>query len=114
MRLAERGYNQAALLAARVARGLGARFAPRFLSRTVDTRAQAGLDRSVRRSNVASAFSVRPGLTDPVRTRRVLLVDDVMTTGATLEACRQALVTAGSTCAGAAVLARTPATDHLP
>jgi len=93
-RLVERGYNQSALLAAPVAKDLSARFLPRCLSRPRDTEPQAGLDRSARLENLAGAFEVRrPG---DVRGARILLVDDVRTTGATLHAAGTALLEAGA------------------
>ena len=91
-RLAERGFNQSALLARRVARHLGAPFAPRALARTRETPQQATLDRAARIVNVAGAFEVRGARASAlVRGALVLLVDDVMTTGATLDACERAL-----------------------
>jgi ComF family protein len=103
-RLAERGYNQSSLLARRVARHLGAPFAPLALARARDTPKQATLDREARLANVAGAFRVR----EPTRVygRAVLLVDDVSTTGATLAACAQALQAAGASAVATAVLAR--------
>jgi ComF family protein len=103
-RLAERGYNQSSLLARRVARHLGAPFAPLALARGRDTPKQATLDRAARLANVAGAFRVRqPGR---VRGGLVCLVDDVRTTGATLEACSTALREAGARAVTKAVLAR--------
>jgi ComF family protein len=103
-RLAARGFNQAALLAAPVARDLAARFAPRALVRTRDTAAQASLDRPAREANVASAFVLRRGAS--VRGARVLIVDDVRTTGATLRACAAALEAGGAREVRTLVLAR--------
>jgi len=104
-RLVQRGYNQAALLARPVARALGARFEPRALARLRDTAQQANLDRAARSENVARAFAVPTPAR--VRGRRVLLVDDVSTTGATLRACASALEEAGAGEVVAAVVART-------
>ena len=103
-RLALRGYNHAALLAAPVARALGARFAPTALLRLRDTPAQATLRRSERLENVEGAFVARPG-GRPVAGERVLLVDDVKTTGATLAACALALREAGAAEVATLVLA---------
>lgn len=92
-RLAERGYNQSALLARAVAEQLDVPFAPRALERRRETAQQARLGRADRLANMAEAFDVRDALA--VQSRNVLLVDDVLTTGATLLACRQALIAAG-------------------
>lgn len=104
-RLAERGFNPAALLARGVAGRFGLRFAPALLQRTTCTARQSDLSRAERRHNVRGAFQV-------ARSRvpaRVVLVDDVVTTGATLDACRKALQAAGVAEVGAVALARAPA-----
>lgn len=93
-RLVERGFDQAALLAAPIARRLGIAHAPRGLLRTRPTPPQASLDRAARSANVADAF--RCSSPDALAGRRVLLVDDVRTTGATLSACAEALRAAGA------------------
>ena len=102
-RLAHRGFNHAALLAAPVSRFLGARFAPNALLRLRDTPAQASLGRAARLGNVEGAFFAHPRW--PGRGQRVLLVDDVRTTGATLDACARALRDAGAAEVGTLVLA---------
>jgi ComF family protein len=93
-RLAERGYNQAALLARSVADQLHAPFAPRALERQRQTAQQARLGREERLANMAEAFDVRDKRL--VEAKSVIVVDDVLTTGATLLACRQALIRAGA------------------
>lgn len=90
-RLAERGYNQAALLARELRRGTQAMLLPRLLARESATSRQARLRREEREKNVRSAFTVR-GKQHP---RRVFLVDDVVTTGATARACVAALADRG-------------------
>jgi ComF family protein len=102
-RLAERGFNQAALLAAPVARELGVPLAARALVRTRDTPQQATLDRKSRLRNVRRAFAARDART--VAGKRILLVDDVRTTGATLLACEHALRAAGASDVRSLVLA---------
>lgn len=104
-RLAARGYNQAALLGAAVAGELAVPLVARALSRTRATPPQARLDRAARLGNVAGAFRVR--MPARVRGRRVLLIDDVSTTGATLAACAAALREAGAAEVTALVVART-------
>ncbi len=105
-RLAERGFNQSALLARRVAKHLGAPLSPRALTRTRETRQQTTLDRAARARNVEGAFEVRPSAL--VEGRVILLVDDVMTTGATLDASEKALASAGATRIDRVVLAAAP------
>jgi len=103
-RLAERGYNQAALLAGPIARALGVRTRAGALVRVRDTPQQVAMDRESRLSNVDGAFAVRER--SKVTGKRVLLVDDVRTTGATLDGCARALHEVGVQRAFALVLAR--------
>jgi ComF family protein len=92
-RLRQRGFNPAALLARALARAHGVPVAPRALERVRDTPSQTGLDRRSRARNVVGAFRVRPGARIPAR---VWLVDDVVTTGATLRAAARPLRRAGA------------------
>jgi ComF family protein len=103
-RVAERGFNQSALLACRVARHLDAPFWPSALERTLATPPQTTLRRQARLSNVSVAFAVREP--EHVGGRDVLLVDDVWTTGATLESCARTLLEAGAARVSRAVVAR--------
>lgn len=91
-RLVERGFNQAALLARALAKSTGSVYAPRVLERLRATEQQARLGRAERRENALGAFVVRK----PVAPGRVVLVDDVVTTGATARACLDALRASGS------------------
>ncbi len=100
-RLRERGFNQALELARPLARGRGVPLRPDLLQRVRATPAQTTLDGAARRRNLREAF-VAPG---PVPVR-VLLVDDVMTTGTTLAACADALKRAGAQWVGCWVAAR--------
>lgn len=92
-RLAERGYNQSELLAAELGRRLGIPVAG-CLERRRETRAQAGLGKTRREANVRGAFAAAAN--HSVQGLRIGIVDDVCTTGATLEECAQALKDAGS------------------
>jgi ComF family protein len=113
-RLAERGYNQSLLLARCLRPSLAC--AP-LLLRLRDTPPQRGLPRAERLHNLQGSMVVDPGRASLVRGRHVLLVDDVMTSGASLQAASLALLEAGAARVSAAVLARTAptATDgYLP
>ncbi len=99
----ERGFNQSELLAGAVARRYGLQPA-NVLRRKRSTSAQAGLSNAKRRVNVAGAFLVRRK--PEVESRKVLLIDDVMTTGATLAACAAALKRAGARSVSVLTLAR--------
>jgi ComF family protein len=103
----ERGYNQAYLLGREFGRQVGLPPLSGALVRARRTRPQVGLEAGERRANVGGAFSYRPPQHgDGVRGLRVLLVDDVCTTGATLEACSVALKAAGAASVWGFTLAR--------
>jgi len=87
----ERGYNQAGLLAEQLGRATGLAVAP-ILVRGRETSRQHGLDRAARLRNLIAAF----GLAGPVPPPTVILVDDILTTSATMEACASVLRAGGS------------------
>lgn len=103
-RLAERGFNQALQLAKQLAPG---KTEGRLLLRLRETAAQAALDRGERSANVKGAFGVEPLRHEELRGKRALLVDDVMTSGASLHAAAEAVRAAGASRVSALVLART-------
>lgn len=102
-RVRRRGYNQALLLAREMARRVDLPLHEKALIRHRDTPSQVGLSRSERRQNVHDAFTCT---TTDVAGGHILLVDDVLTTGATLEACAAALLGAGAATVWAITLAR--------
>jgi ComF family protein len=105
-RLFTRRYNQAALLGRMVARNADAVLAPDLLRRARWTGSQAGLKAKERRRNVRQAFEVPPRWQAKLQGRTVLLVDDVLTTGATVDACTRALIQAGAAHVDVLTLAR--------
>ena len=105
MRLLGRRYNQAAEIARPLARSAGVVYLPDALRRTRQG-TQAGKSASGRKRGVQGAFSVPAARRTVVEGRRILLVDDVMTTGATAESCARALLKAGARAVDVAVVAR--------
>lgn len=106
-RLIRRRYNQSALLAEGLARLMHKPVLRGALGRTRHTRQQAGLTREERLTNVEGAFAVPLRHAGKVQGKRLLLVDDVLTTGATLNACTEALLAAGAAEVRVLTLART-------
>ncbi|MBA2469210.1 MAG: ComF family protein [Chloroflexia bacterium] len=92
-RLRKRGYNQSGLLAAEIGRQLQVPVMP-VLVRTRDTVSQVTLSREDRQTNLSGAFGLDPGWA-PAPGTRFLMIDDVRTTGATLNACAKELVRTG-------------------
>jgi ComF family protein len=105
-RLFARRYNQAALLALALARETGLPAVPDLLVRRRRTRSQGRLSAAARERNVTGAFALHPRRSDRVAGRRVLLVDDVLTTGATVEACARLLRREGAAAVEVLTLAR--------
>jgi ComF family protein len=109
LRHAERGFNQSAEIGSRAARGLGCRYLADAVRRVRATRPQVGLHPEERRTNLAGAFQA----TAEVRGRRVAIVDDVLTTGATAGAVAAALLEAGAYSVDVWCIARAPAPERL-
>ena len=105
-RLLRRRYNQAAEIARPLSRLTGVPYLPHALVRHRATESQAGKSGSGRRRTVAAAFQVPAARAGRVAGKRVLLIDDVLTTGATLEGCARALKAAGAARVDVAVVAR--------
>lgn len=105
-RLAERGYNQALEIARPLARQLGIPLAPRLLLRVRETAAQSLVPASARQHNLAAAFAVSDAAL--VRGRHIGMVDDVMTSGSTLEEIAATLQRYGASRISNLVFARTP------
>ncbi|KWT66179.1 Competence F-like protein [Hyphomicrobium sulfonivorans] len=95
-RLLGRRFNQSAVLAQEIARNTGLRYLPAALLRSRKTQPQVGLTRVQRRDNVAGAFAVSASARGKLEGARIVLVDDVITTGATVRACARALKSAGA------------------
>lgn len=91
-----RRFNQAALLADKISRSVAADYRPDILTRQRPTRSQVGLSADARRDNVKGAFTCAKDRAGDLYGRRLVLVDDVLTTGATAEACARALKSAGA------------------
>jgi ComF family protein len=106
IRLFTRRYNQSAEIARVLARRMRRTYAPELLRRRRATGSQGGKSGRGRRLNVQGAFEVVPVQAARLAGKRVLLIDDVLTTGATAEACAKALLKAGAAAVDVAVVAR--------
>ncbi len=95
-RLLSRRFNQSALIAGEIARASGIALDQRILERVKQTAQQVGMTRDQRRLNMSGAFKVAAGRGAEIEDKRVVLVDDVITTGATINACARALKRAGA------------------
>lgn len=112
-RLLHRRYNQAAEIARPLAAMTATPYLPDALVRRRDTATQAGKSGSGRKRNVAAAFEVPASRRKQVDGLRILLIDDVLTTGATAEGCARALKAAGAARVDLAVVARVQAAAGL-
>ncbi len=105
-RLLRRRYNQSALIGKAVAKSAGVEFCPDALVRTRATETQGHLNANERKKNVRSAFEAHPKRLSVIAGKRVVLVDDVYTTGATVSECAKALAKAGAADVSVLTLAR--------
>lgn len=113
-RLMSRRFNQAAEIARPLAASSGLAFLPDALVRQTHTTSQGGKSLRGRRLNVKKAFAVTEAGRRQIRGRRILLIDDVLTTGATAEACARALLDGGARAVDLAVIARVRTARELP
>lgn len=109
-RFAERGYNQAAMLAFPLSLILQKKYQPGGLKKVLETKTQVGLNIQERQVNIKNAFHSNPKI---VKGKSILLIDDVMTTGATLNECGRALLSSGAIEVNALTLARTRFKDNI-
>ena len=110
-RLLTRGHNQSLLLARLLAEKAKTELWPKLLRRTRATTPQANLLKKDRRHNLVNAFTAT--IPKSLRGTRILLVDDITTTGATLTHATRALLDAGAGSVEVAIVARTPEPDNL-
>lgn len=106
-RFVKRRYNQAALLSQALAKKTGLPVLPDALKRTRPTESQSGLTFAQRRDNVKGAFDVNVKRKATLKGKTILLIDDVMTTGATIGGCAKALLDNGAMSVNVLTLART-------
>ncbi len=113
-RLMRRKFNQSAELARPLAELSGLAYTPDLLTRTRRTESQQGKDRIERIENLKAAIAPTPRHRAALAGKRVLLVDDVLTTGATLSACTEACFAAGAQNVSIVVLARVEPRQNIP
>lgn len=113
VRLLRRRYNQSAILAQSLARLSQKPCYPDALIRQRNTPTQGHLNAKQRHENVKSAFAVRPKYTQMIAGKNILLVDDVYTTGATIEECAKVLLNAGAQRVDVVTLARVVRPDSV-
>jgi ComF family protein len=109
-----RRFNQSGALARVIERQTGVKMASEALRRVRPTEQQVGLSRAQRASNVQGAFRVAPDRKADIAGRRVVLIDDVLTSGATVDACARALLRARAAQVDVLVFARVVGTHKAP
>jgi len=102
---AARGYDQAELIAKGLSRRTGIPYLSNTLVRVRETAVMSSLSEEARRQNLACAFSVKCDKIEKVAGKRILLVDDVYTTGSSVSACAETLIAAGAGCVDVIVFA---------
>jgi ComF family protein len=112
-RLWKRRFNQSAILARWLNAATGVPLELHALRRVSVTVSQVGLSRAERHRNVAAAFGIAPGAAARIRGKRIVLIDDVITTGATLDACARALKNAGAAAVDCVALAMVVDEDQM-
>ena len=105
-RLFQRRFNQSALLAQQLAENFNGEYNPRILKRHKATKSQGGLGRRERARNVVGAFSIDKNIGNQLKNQKIILVDDVYTTGATVSACAKILKKHGAKSVGVVALVR--------
>lgn len=110
----KRRYNQSTLLARALSKMTSAKIDPDIIMRHRSTPTQGGRSASARRRNVQGAFAIRESGKTRLQGARIVLIDDVMTTGATLESCARTLKRAGASHVSALTLARVVKAAPLP
>lgn len=106
MRLLKRRYNQSALLAQEIARQTGATYLPDLFRRVRATPSQEGRSREERIANLAGAIDITHKKEKDISGKQLLIIDDVMTSGATLRAATEAATSANAACVDVLLLAR--------
>lgn len=106
LRLLRRGYNQAALLSLALSKSLHVPASYSLLRRIKPTSSQKGLSAKERTANMKHSFSIETKRTDSLKDKHVLLIDDVMSSGATLRACAHTLLAGGAKQVDVGIIAR--------
>ena len=86
-KLLKRGYNQAALIAMKIAKLKKIKYLPQAVIKVVNTDSQAGLKKSQRIKNIKNSFKLNDKFINEIRGKKILLIDDLITTGASIDEC---------------------------